>query len=127
MDTIIIPCTKEKIWDNNPKLGAVAAKDAYTKPVFLKWREYAEQSDCPWLILSTKYGLIKPDKLIKQYNIPIFEIEDNEEFLGLLKQQASRLNLQQYQRIIVLDWEALERLLRRAIPRLPLELKKLYY
>jgi hypothetical protein len=42
MDAIVVPCTQEKIWDAQPSLGAVAAKDAYIKPVFRAWRSYAE-------------------------------------------------------------------------------------
>jgi hypothetical protein len=71
MDAIIVPCTQEKIWDTCPSAGVVAAKEAYTKPAFLAWRAYAEQAGCPWFILSTKYGLIRPDQPIENYNVPV--------------------------------------------------------
>lgn len=71
MEAIIVPCTQEKIWDSQPDLGAVPAKDAYTKAAFRAWRSYAEQSGCPWFILSTKYGLLRPDVQIEKYNVPI--------------------------------------------------------
>ena len=51
MDAIIVPCTEEKVWDTHPNTGAVAAKDAYTKPAFSAWRQHAEQSGLPWFIL----------------------------------------------------------------------------
>ncbi len=30
MKAIVVPCTREKIWDEEPGLGAVSAKNAYT-------------------------------------------------------------------------------------------------
>ncbi|HEX5474692.1 MAG TPA: hypothetical protein VFX12_08540 [Vicinamibacterales bacterium] len=38
MDALIVPCTMEKVWDSKPGPGAVAAKDACTKPAFLDWQ-----------------------------------------------------------------------------------------
>lgn len=105
MDAIIIPCIQEKIWDSQPDLGAVVAKDAYTKPVFRAWRSYAEQSGCPWFILSTKYGLIRPDQLIERYNIPISAAVRDPALSSRLESQGRDLGLGSFDRIVLLDWE----------------------
>ena len=114
MDCIIIPCTQEKIWDSQPTLGAVAAKDAYTKPVFRVWRSYAEQSGCPWYILSTKYGLLKPDQLIERYNIPISSAVRDAALSSRLETQGRDLGLGSFDRIVLLDWERFKPLVRAA-------------
>jgi hypothetical protein len=71
MVAIIVPCTKQKVWDKSPNTGPVQARDAYLGPAFRTWRAYAEDSGSPWFILSTKYGLIEPDVSSSNYNVPI--------------------------------------------------------
>ena len=129
MDAIIIPCTQEKIWDSEPTLGAVAAKDAYTKPVFRTWRSYAEQSGCPWFILSTKYGLITPDQPIQKYNVPISAAVRDAALASRLEAQGHELNLGSFERIVLLDWERFKPLVRAATGRLQVKcvLRKIQY
>ena len=115
VDAIIVPCTQEKIWDTQPSAGEVAAKDAYTKPAFHAWREYAEQSGCPWFILSTKYGLIRPEQMIGQYNVPVSAAVANSDLLALLVRQGRALDLGQFERIVPLDWERFQPLVRAAV------------
>lgn len=129
MEAIVIPCTSEKIWDSDPGAGRVAAKDAYTKPAFLKWREYAESSGCPWFILSTKYGLIPPDRLIEQYNVAVSSALRDPDLLSLLERQGEDLGLRDFDQIVLLDWEKFEPLLRAAVPdpNVKCVLRKLMY
>jgi len=56
---VIISCGKSK--NNGPDCFA---KDAYNGQSFLLKRKYAELSGYPWLILSAKYGLLKPEQKI---------------------------------------------------------------
>jgi len=56
---VIIACGKSKNHGPNCK-----AKDAYNGQSFLLKKKYAELSGNSWLILSAKYGLLKPDKKI---------------------------------------------------------------
>ncbi len=56
---VIISCGKSK--NNGPDC---LAKEAYNGRSFLLKRKYAELSGYPWLILSAKYGLLKPNKEI---------------------------------------------------------------
>src|SRR5687767_11533779 len=91
MEAIIVPCTQEKVWDLRRDAGAVAAKDAYTKAAFSAWRQYAEQSGAEWFVLSTKYGLIHPDKLITPYNVPISAAVADARLHQLLSRQGREL------------------------------------
>src|SRR5574341_1231125 len=116
MDAIVVPCTQEKIWDDKPDAGAVEAKDAYTKPAFLTWRRYAEAAGSPWFILSTKYGLIRPDTRIERYNVPVSRAAADENFLRRLGEQGRELGLHAFDRIVLLDWEKFEPLVRAAVP-----------
>lgn len=121
MDAIIIPCTQEKIWDSQPDLGPVPAKDAYTKTAFRAWRSHAEKSRCPWFILSTKYGLIIPDQPIEKYNVPISSAVANAALGALLQKQGRQLNLGSFGRIVLLDWERFKPLVRSAVGKLPVK------
>ncbi|MBC1499513.1 hypothetical protein HB943_02780 [Listeria weihenstephanensis] len=58
---IIIPSGKPKIWDKQPEEGAVEARFAYTGNFHQLCKAYAEQFDGDYLILSPKYGFLKPD------------------------------------------------------------------
>ena len=65
MNIGIIPCSKEKIWDKNPHLGAVAAHQAY-RSAFHRYAEAYSRKHCDHtLIFSAKYGLMETDFLIE--------------------------------------------------------------
>jgi hypothetical protein len=46
---------------------ATRAKDLYDSPLFAKSRTYAERHSDGWYILSAKYGLVHPEKVIEPY------------------------------------------------------------
>ena len=58
---VLVSCVKTK--------GAMAteAKSLYTSNWFRKARAYAENTGCPWLILSAEYGLVHPNARIRPY------------------------------------------------------------
>lgn len=114
MEAIIVPCTQEKIWDSQPGIGAIAAKDAYTKPAFLSWRQHAEQSGKPWFILSTKYGLIEPGEKIERYNAPVSRALADTTFLNRLGEQGRQLGVEKFDQLVLLDWERFQPLVRAA-------------
>lgn len=66
---IILACSKTKAWSKEPALRGkpLPADDAYKGKVFLYGKAYAQKNDIPYLILSAKYGLIKPDTMIEDY------------------------------------------------------------
>lgn len=66
---VIIPCGKKKIWDDGKIKGPVRAKDAYTGTMFKLGALYAKACDADWIILSAKYGFIRPDEEIEAYDV----------------------------------------------------------
>jgi hypothetical protein len=46
MDAITVPCTQEKIWDDQPDAGSMEAKDALSKPMLLAWRNDTSATRC---------------------------------------------------------------------------------
>jgi hypothetical protein len=117
MEAIIVPCTQEKVWDIDPFAAkAIPAKDAYTKSAFLAWRKHAEDAGCPWFVLSTKYGLIRPEQPIENYNVPVSRATGSPAFLETLRQQGQALGLGGFDRIVLFDWEKFEPLVRAAVP-----------
>jgi len=69
---VVISCGKSK--NIGPKCFA---KDAYNGKPFLMKKTYAELSGFPWLILSAKYGLLKPDTIINpNYDLTVSTKDD---------------------------------------------------
>lgn len=44
-----------------------AARNLYISPWFFKARRYAESLGFPWFVLSAKYGLVSPERIIEPY------------------------------------------------------------
>jgi hypothetical protein len=129
MEVIIVPCTQEKVWDSQPDLGAVPAKDAYTKAAFRVWRSHAERSGGPWFILSTKYGLLQPDQLIEKYNVAVSAAVGDAGLLSRLDKQGQEFGLGSVGRVVLLDWERFQPLVRAATRSLSVKcvLRKVQY
>jgi hypothetical protein len=115
MDAIIVPSTRQKVWDKSPNAGPVQARYAYVGPAFATWRACAEDSGLSWFILSTKYGLIAPDIPISNYNVPVSEAEADPVFMELLRSQVREFGLDQCERIQVLDLERFAGLMQQAL------------
>jgi hypothetical protein len=94
MDAIIIPCTQEQIWDTRSDASPVAARNAYTIPVFARWRAHAAQRK-PVVCPQHKYGLVTPDTLIERCNVPISAAVRDALFRQRLRDQGAALNLRQ--------------------------------
>ena len=118
-DAIIVPCTKQKVWEARPNAGPVQARDAYTSPAFLTWRAFADDSGSPWYILSTKYGLVSPLTPITNYSVPISEAETDPAFLDMLRGQVREYQLDRCNRILVLDLGRFQALVQRAMGASP--------
>ena len=65
MSLYLISCVGKKLSVPAP------AADLYTSPWFRKARLYVAKSGEPWLILSAKYGLVHPDKVIEPYDVTL--------------------------------------------------------
>jgi hypothetical protein len=116
MEVIIVPCTQEKVWDEQPAKGPTAAKDAYTKPCFLEWRRYAEGTGQPWYVLSTKHGLLAPDDVVPgPYNVPISAAVQDQTLLRRLQTQGRQVDFGRFERVVLLDWEKFAPLVQAAV------------
>jgi len=68
---IIVGCGKAKIWYKRRDIGKVEAHEAYVGPLFRSARRFAEKHGKDWLILSAKYGLLRPKQPISDYDVTI--------------------------------------------------------
>ncbi|AIS60382.1 DUF6884 domain-containing protein [Listeria ivanovii] len=62
---IIIASGKPKIWDKFPSIGPVKASEAYTGTFHRLSKAYAEKFAVNYLILSPKYGFLRPDDMVE--------------------------------------------------------------
>ena len=100
---VIIPCGKAKVWDKEPRLGAVAAKNAYTGSPFKVNREYAEAFGDRWVILSARYGFVDPDhRLPGNYDVTFKKPGPDLVPPHVLRQQIDYLGLAVFDSIVVL-------------------------
>jgi len=100
---VIIACGKRKIWDKYPKMGAVQAKDVYISSYFNLSKKYAEKFSDEWIILSAKYGFVKPNYIIPgNYNVSFND--SNKRYISKkrLLEQIRNLGFKRYTKIIVL-------------------------
>lgn len=72
---VLVGCGKSKL------KKAAAAKDLYTGQLFKLARAYAERVGDDWRILSTKYGLLKPDEVIDPYDETVTGKPKNERYM----------------------------------------------
>jgi hypothetical protein len=100
---VIISCGRAKIWDKQPNLGAVQAKDAYSSPIFKAGRRYAEHFAEKWVILSAKYGFLEADQLIESYNLSFYEPDAVQK--DTLQRQVPALGLDKFRTIGVVGSE----------------------
>lgn len=116
MEAIIVPCTEEKVWTTEPARGAMPAKDAYTGTNFHIWRTYAEKHGGEWFVLSTKYGLLRPtDPIPGPYDVPIGRARNDSRLRLLLAQQGAAIDFSRFERVILLDSDYFESLVRAAV------------
>jgi hypothetical protein len=58
----LVGCVKSKLDRSAP------ARDLYTSPLFQGRRRFVENSCDRWFVLSAKYGLVDPDKVLQPYD-----------------------------------------------------------
>lgn len=62
MDAVyLVSCVRQK------QSRMCQARDLYVSTWFVKARQYAESSGCPWFILSAEHGLVAPDRTLMPY------------------------------------------------------------
>ena len=57
---------------------ACAAKEMYLSPLFRMSRQWIEQQGVPWFILSAKYGLLEPSRIVEPYNLTLSQMTAND-------------------------------------------------
>jgi len=98
---VIIPCGIKKIWDKDPDAGPTAAAKAYIGPPFVVNRAYAEQADGDWVVLSAKYGFLRPtDIVLGPYNTTFKRKSSNSIGIAALREQVERMGLDGYDEVV---------------------------
>lgn len=72
LSLIIIGCVKCK--QDRP----APAAEMYTSDLWKKRRAYAEAAGVPWLIVSAKYGILRPDEVIEPYDKALTDLTPEE-------------------------------------------------
>jgi cytoplasmic iron level regulating protein YaaA (DUF328/UPF0246 family) len=112
---VIVPCGAAKIWGDNPHAGPTEAYHAYKGPPFKLNRAYAERFADRWVILSAKYGLIRPNFVIPEpYEVTFKKKSTNPVGVGKLKQQVGELRLNQYRVVVGLGGKEYRAMIERA-------------
>ncbi|MEC7986140.1 MAG: hypothetical protein VX278_13330 [Myxococcota bacterium] len=114
----IIPCSKEKIWDTEPHRKTVLAKEAYRSAFHRYARCYAQRHCAQHIILSAKYGFMKPDFPIQEpYDISFSRPKDPVISVDTLQQQAA--DYRSFSAILVLCPKAYAEKIAQAFYHLP--------
>ena len=100
---VVVPCGRSKIWSKFPQRKAIRADEAYIGPPFKVNRAFAQKIADRWVILSAKYGLIKPDFVIpKNYDVSFNKPATAPISLSKLRAQANKKGLVDYDVVIAL-------------------------
>jgi len=103
MKLVIIGCSKSKIWDKNPSAGPQKAGNVYVSPYFKAKRRFAESRGCDWMILSGKYGFVRPDFVIpRSYDATFNKLSTCPISVQELTRQVEEQGLGRYDEITVI-------------------------
>jgi hypothetical protein len=98
---VIVPCGLRKIWDKYPEAGPTAAADAYIGPPFKVNRRYAERADGDWVVLSAKYGFLRPTDVVPgPYNTTFKSPSTNPIGVAALREQVEQMGLNRYSEVV---------------------------
>lgn len=68
---VIVGCGKAKA------PGELPARDKYTSSYFIVKREFADVIGDDWSVYSAKFGLIRPDRVIDDYDVKAEDVDDD--------------------------------------------------
>jgi hypothetical protein len=99
----IIPCGAAKVWDKHPDHGPTEAKDVYTDGFAKACQNYAKMFFTDWVILSAKYGFLRPDDIVNEgYNVSFIKPSAETISVPTLQQQVVQKELEKFDGIVVL-------------------------
>jgi hypothetical protein len=111
----VVPCSKEKIWDVEPELGAVPAGKAYLSEFHRLTRRYAQKRAARTLILSAKHGFLDFDELVPgPYDVTFARPGDPVIGAAALAAQVREKGLERYEEVLVVCESDYEQRVRRA-------------
>jgi len=85
---VVVPCGKQKVWNRRPSAGPTPAERAYTSNYFNLCKKYAQAFSDEWVVLSGKYGILKPRELVKgDYDL---RIKPSPRFAATIREQLRR-------------------------------------
>lgn len=98
---VIVPCGKAKIWDKQPNAGPTPAGQTYIGSPFKVNRQYAKRFGDAWVVLSAKYGFLRPTDAIEgPYNVTFKRSDPQSIPVETLRQQVRARHLDGYGRVI---------------------------
>ena len=98
---VIVPCGFKKIWDKYPDAGPTAAEDAYIGPPFKVNRKFAERAGGDWVVLSAKYGFLRPTDVVPgPYNTTFKRRSTNPIGVAALRGQVQSMGLDGYSEVV---------------------------
>lgn len=65
MRVVLVGCVKTQLG------GAAPAEELFCSELFRRRRRFAEAARCPWFVLSSRYGLVRPDDVLDPYDLPL--------------------------------------------------------
>ena len=102
MRLVIIGCGERKIWSKYPEVGPQKAENVYISSNAVVKRAYARSQGCDWMILSGKYGFIRPDFVIPgPYNVTFDDPSTHPIPVPELRQQVRGQQLDRYDDITI--------------------------
>jgi hypothetical protein len=111
----VIPCGSKKIWDLDPGAGPTQAKDVCVGTFASKCRAYAEEFyPGNWVMLSAKYGFLRPDEIIPRwYNVSFNDPKTRPVTVEMLICMVEEKGLGDYERIVALGGKNASELVRQ--------------
>lgn len=98
---VVVPCGASKIWSVRPGTGRVAAQEAYIGTPFKVNREYAERVGDAWVILSAKYGFLRPEhELDGPYEVTFKKKKSGPISSAVLAQQVQEMHLDHFEEVV---------------------------
>lgn len=98
---VIVPCGRSKVWSKHPDAGPTPAVKAYTGAPFTVNREYGEASGGDWVILSAKYGFLRPTDIIPGPYEVTFKVPATEPIsVEALRSQIREMGLDRYTDVV---------------------------